>query len=553
MPFFGELHAISGLRGFNRRPYGCLGSWPCKNPKASQARRKFRSDSAASAGVLTHGVIPGSSHTPAWGISSPGIEQGSPHGALQSWRDAMEHYVGLDVSLKLTAICIVDRTGKIEREGVVASDPETIAAFIKSHAPHVARVGLEAGATSTWLWTELNKLGLPVICIDARHAKAALKLQINKSDRNDAVGIARIMQCGWYKEVRVKDLDSHAIKALLVSRALLVKIKRDIENQVRGLLKNLGLVIGQAKMNVFAVRAAELAGARPELAGAVEPLLKAREAVGRQIADLDRKVMRLARNVAQVRQFMTAPGVGPITALCFLATIDDPTRFRRSRSVGAYVGLTTRRYASGETDWTGRISKCGDKMLRTYLYEAAKCCSPVSQSGRHSKLGAFGLRSEAGCAKPRLPWLESLLSFCTGCGSKAANSSGHQRRLLISLHSRTTEFPPTGGSQRPCRDAGVGAIALGLAMLDRAKRASHIDPPASSYAIMRRTRPYRGENPVPGKDVRGELDPTPGIREQPRPRAVIGLIEIPQCSGLSLAARRRPPGRSMRAESRSLC
>ena len=243
--------------------------------------------------------------------------------------------------------------------------PETIAAFVKSHAPHVARIGLEAGATSTWLWTELNKMGLPVICIDARHAKAALKMQINKSDRNDAVGIARIMQCGWYKEVRVKDLDSHAIKALLVSRALLVKIKRDIENQIRGLLKNLGLVIGRAKMNVFAVRAAELAEARPAVAAAVEPLLKAREAVGRQIADLDRKVLRLARNNAQVRRFMTAPGVGPITALCFLATIDDPTRFKRSRSVGAYAGLTTRRYASGEIDWTGRISKCGDKMLRS--------------------------------------------------------------------------------------------------------------------------------------------------------------------------------------------
>ena len=149
----------------------------------------------------------------------------------------MEHYVGLDVSLKLTAICIVDRTGKIEREGVVASDPEAIAAFIKLHAPHVVRIGLESGATSTWLWTELNKMGLPVICIDARHAKAALKMQINKSDRNDAVGIARIMQCGWYKEVCVKDLSSHAIKALLVSRALLVKIKRDIENQIRGLLR----------------------------------------------------------------------------------------------------------------------------------------------------------------------------------------------------------------------------------------------------------------------------------------------------------------------------
>jgi transposase len=204
------------------------------------------------------------------------------------------------------------------------------------------------------------------------------------------VGIARIMQCGWYKEVRVKDFDSHAIKALLVSRALLVKIKRDIENQIRGLLKNLGLVIGQAKMNVFSVRAAELAGARPELTAAVEPLLRAREAVGRQIADLDGKVMRLARNDAQVRRFMTAPGVGPITALCFLATIDDPTRFRRWRSVGAYVGLTTRRYASGETDWTGRISKCGDKMLRTYLYEAANVL--LTRVAKWSALKAWGIR-----------------------------------------------------------------------------------------------------------------------------------------------------------------
>ena len=302
----------------------------------------------------------------------------------------MEHYVGLDVSLRLTAICIVDRTGKIEREGVVASNPEAIAAFVKSHAPQVARIGLETGATSTWLWTELNKMGLPVICIDARHAKAALKMQINKSDRNDAVGIARIMQCGWYKEVRVKDLDSHAIKALLVSRALLVKIKRDLENQIRGLLKNLGLVIGRAKMNVFSVRAAELVEDRPELTAAVEPLLKAREAVERQIADLDRKVMRLARSDAQVRRFMTAPGVGAITALCFLATIDDPTRFKRSRSVGAYVGLTTRRYASGEIDWTGRISKCGDAMLRSYLYEAANVL--LTRVAKWSALKAWGIR-----------------------------------------------------------------------------------------------------------------------------------------------------------------
>src|SRR4029450_5761294 len=171
----------------------------------------------------------------------------------------MDYYIGLDVSLKRTSICVVDQTGSVVREGVVDSDPEAISVYVGSKAPGAARIGLETGATSTWLWTELNKIGLPVICIDARHAKAVLKMQINKSDRNDAAGTARIMQCGWYKEVCVKDLDSHATKALLVSRALLVKIKRDIENQIRGLLKNLGLVIGRVKMNMFAVRAAQLA------------------------------------------------------------------------------------------------------------------------------------------------------------------------------------------------------------------------------------------------------------------------------------------------------
>ena len=179
-------------------------------------------------------------------------------------------------------------------------------------------------------------------------------------------------------------------KGLLVSRALLVKIKRDIENQIRGLLKNLGLVIGRAKMNVFAVRAAELVEDRPQLAATVEPLLKTREAVELQIADLDRKALRLARNDAQVRRFMTVPGVGAITALCFLATIDDPTRFKRSRNVGAYLGLTTRRYSSGEIDWTGRISKCGDKMLRSYLYEAANVL--LTRVAKWSALKAWGIR-----------------------------------------------------------------------------------------------------------------------------------------------------------------
>ena len=347
----------------------------------------------------------------------------------------MERYVGLDVSLKLTAICIVDRTGKIEHEGVVRSDPEAIAAFIKSNAPHVARIGLETGATSTWLWTELNKLGLPVICIDARHAKAVLKMQINKSDRNDAVGIARIMQCGWYKEVCVKGLDSHAVKALLVSRALLVEIKRDLENQIRGLLKNLGLVIGPAKMNVFALRAAELTKERPELALAVTPLLTARMAIEQQIADLDRKVMKLARSNAQVRQFMTAPGIGPVTALCFLATIDDPTRFKRSRSVGAYVGLTTRRYASGEIDWTGRISN-GDKMLRSYLYEAANVL--LTRVAKWSALKAWGIRlaKRTGLRKAKVAVARKLAVILHRMWIDGTNLDGRQRRPPCKQHSR---------------------------------------------------------------------------------------------------------------------
>ena len=303
----------------------------------------------------------------------------------------MVHYVGLDVSLKQTSICVVSETGSIVRECVTDSDPETIAAFVRSKAPDVVRVGLETGPTSTWLWTELKRLGLPVICIDARHAKAVLKMQINKSDRNDAAGIARIMQTGWFKEVRVKDLDSHALKALLTSRALLVKIKRDLENQVRGLLKNLGYVIGRAKFNVFTARAEELIVGRSELVvAAVRPLLEARKAIEQQIDELDRKVLKLARQDAQVRRFMTVPGVGPITALCFKATIDDPTRFRRSRSVGAYIGLTTRRHASGEIDWSGRISKCGDAMLRMYLFEAAGVL--LTRVPKWSALKAWGMR-----------------------------------------------------------------------------------------------------------------------------------------------------------------
>jgi transposase len=302
----------------------------------------------------------------------------------------MELYVGLDVSLKETSICVVDSSGEIVSEGTVISEPSAIAAFVKTKAPSAKRIGLETGPTTTWLWHELRALGLPVICIDARHAKAVLSMQINKSDRNDAFGVARIMQCGWYKEVRVKSLPCHEVRALLNSRAQLVKIKRDLENQIRGLLKNHGLVIGKAGGKVFDRRVEDLVGEHGLLQKAVRSLLAVRAIVRREIAGLYRQLLSLARNDVDSRRAMTVPGIGPITALAFGSAIDDPTRFKRSRSVGAYVGLTPRRHASGEIDWTGRISKCGDAMVRTYLFEAAGVL--LTRVPQWCRLKAWGLR-----------------------------------------------------------------------------------------------------------------------------------------------------------------
>ncbi len=302
----------------------------------------------------------------------------------------MELYVGMDVSLKETSICVVDGSGEIVSEGTVISEPAAIAAFIEAKAGGALRIGLETGPTTTWLWHELRALGLPVICIDARHAKAALSVQINKSDRNDAVGLARIMQCGWYKEVQVKSLPCHEIRALLNGRAQLVKIKRDLENQIRGLLKNLGLVIGKVGGNVFRHRAEELVAEHPLLQEAVRPLLAVREIVRREVAGLTRRLLTMARDNDESRRLMTVPGIGPFTALAFHSAIDEPSRFRRSRSGGAYFGRTPRRFASGGVDWSGRISKCGDAMVRSYLFEAAGVL--LTRVPHWCKLKAWGHR-----------------------------------------------------------------------------------------------------------------------------------------------------------------
>jgi transposase len=283
----------------------------------------------------------------------------------------MTQYVGLDVADEETSVCVVDQEGAVLVEAKVASEPAAIAAFIRARAPHVAKVGFETGPLAVWHWHELRQLGLPVACLDARHAKAALSCQINKTDRNDAFGLAQLVRMGWYREVQVKSYGSHYVRALLRVRSLLVRSRCDFENQVRGLLKIFGLRLGKTGRKGFAKRVAELLENQPAVEALVAALLKVRQTIVEQIATLDADLRRIAKGSATVRRLTTVPGIGPITALAFVSAVDDPSRFRKASSVGAYFGLTPRRYQSGEIDRPGRVSKAGDGMVRRCLFEAA--------------------------------------------------------------------------------------------------------------------------------------------------------------------------------------
>jgi transposase len=282
-----------------------------------------------------------------------------------------QHFVGLDVSQRETSVCVVDGAGRTTWQGRCASDPEAIAAVLRARAPNLVRVGLESGPLSTWHWHALAEKGLPAVCLDARHAKAVLSMRPNKSDANDAHGLAQIVRMGWYREVRVKGTDAHLVRALLGARAQLVAMRRDLSNQIRGVLKTFGLVVGAVSKGGFEARVRELVADTPALAGIVEALLALWRATGEQIAVLHKRLLDHAAADEDVRRLMTAPGVGAVTAVAFAAAVEDPARFRRSTSVGAYFGLTPRRHQSGEVDRAGRISKCGDPLVRSYLFEAA--------------------------------------------------------------------------------------------------------------------------------------------------------------------------------------
>jgi transposase len=264
-----------------------------------------------------------------------------------SRRAAVRQYVGLDVSQKETAVCVVDQEGKILFEGKVPSDPGALARVIHKRAPGAERIGFETGAMASWLWHELKRVDLPVVCVDARHAHAVLSVRMNKSDPNDARGLAELIRVGWYREVRVKSDDSQAIRALLVARSRLVSIRRDLENQVRSLLKEVGLLFPRAIGGQFRIHVRHLVDDGHVLRSIVEGLLAVHEEVEEQQAVLDKRVRQEAKADETTRRLMSVPGVGVVTALAFRHTIDDPTRFRSAQTVGAYLGLTPRRKQSG--------------------------------------------------------------------------------------------------------------------------------------------------------------------------------------------------------------
>ena len=302
----------------------------------------------------------------------------------------MEHYVALDVSLKEVSVCVLNESGGVVFEGKTAADPSALVGLIRSKAPGAVRVGLETGATTPWLFHALAAADLPVVCMDARHASAALSMRPRKSDRSDARALADILRMGWYREVRAKSLPAHERRALLSTRHHLVTIRTELDAQLRGLLKTFGLIVGPGNTDALVRKAEALSQGLPVIEALVAKLAQLRRHVVLQVAALDRDIRRLVRSDETLRRFMTVPGVGPITAVAFLSTIDDPGRFRHARDVGPYLGLTPTRYQSGEVDRQGRISKCGDAFTRSCLYEAANVL--LTKVQRFSPLKAWATR-----------------------------------------------------------------------------------------------------------------------------------------------------------------
>jgi transposase len=283
----------------------------------------------------------------------------------------MKHYAGIDVSLEASSICVVDAAGKIVREAKVASEPEPLIAWLAGLGLELERIGLEAGPLSQWLHGAMVEAGLEVELLETRHVRAAFKTMPVKTDRTDARGIAQLMRLGWFRPVWCKSISAQEMRMVLQARRLMKDKLHDVELSLRGLLRNFGLKVGKVSAKAYAARVRALAADHPVLEAVVEAMLQARRALQAQYAVLHRKLLAMARSSAPARLLTTMPGVGPVIALDYASAIDDPTRFPSSRRAGAYFGLSQRKYQSGKTDITGRISKIGDKAVRASLYEAA--------------------------------------------------------------------------------------------------------------------------------------------------------------------------------------
>ena len=303
----------------------------------------------------------------------------------------MTHYVALDVSLRSVAVCIIDDDGDIKLEKSITSEVEDIVHALRSFDGEITSIGLEAGMLTQYLTYGLQAAGYEVVCMEARQVKAALSAMRNKTDKNDARGIAQILRTGWYSRVHVKSLGSHHVRALLSSRKAVLNKCIDLENEVRGLLRIFGIKLpGKLGHVVFDSAVRESIEADPALAHALMPMLEARGVLYQSFVELDRRVKAMARGDALCQLLMTTPGVGPITALTYKAAVDDPRRFKRSRTVAAHFGLTPRRFQSGEVDRLGHISKAGDADVRRALYAAAN--SLMIRTVGFSTLKAWGMR-----------------------------------------------------------------------------------------------------------------------------------------------------------------
>jgi transposase len=303
----------------------------------------------------------------------------------------MTHYAALDVSLRSVAICIIDNEGHIRLETSVPSEIPDITAVLEAFDGDIVSVGLEAGVLTQYLTYGLQSTGFEVVCMEARQVKAALSAMRNKTDKNDARGIAQILRSGWYSRVHVKSMRSHEIRALLSSRKAVLSKCIDLEQEVRGLFKVFGIKLPpRLGHGAFDETVRPTIEADAALAHALLPLLEARLVLYRTFRELDNRVRRMALQDPVCCRLMSAPGVGVVTALTFKAAVDDPTRFKRSRTVAAHFGLTPRRFQSGDMDISGHISRAGDPDVRSTLYNAAHAI--MTRSAKYSSLKVWGMQ-----------------------------------------------------------------------------------------------------------------------------------------------------------------